>query len=104
MLLCLCSQTAQKRAVTAATQFRTQVNSLADALLQCAPHYIRCIKPNNEKRAMLFDDASVLHQIRYLGLLENVRVRRAGFAYRMPYTRFVARSDDAALVCMCLCD
>ena len=28
----------------------------------------------------------------YLGLLENVRVRRAGFAFRMDYTRFLLRS------------
>jgi myosin heavy subunit len=27
----------------------------------------------------------------YLGLLENVKVRRAGYAFRMPYDRFVAK-------------
>lgn len=30
-------------------------------------------------------------QVRYLGLLENVRVRRAGFANRQPYERFAQR-------------
>uniref|UniRef100_A0A183HIR2 Myosin motor domain-containing protein n=1 Tax=Onchocerca flexuosa TaxID=387005 RepID=A0A183HIR2_9BILA len=30
-------------------------------------------------------------QVRYLGLLENVRVRRAGFAYRITYERFLQR-------------
>ncbi|KAG8269686.1 Myosin-IA, partial [Homalodisca vitripennis] len=30
-------------------------------------------------------------QVRYLGLLENVRVRRAGFAYRQRYDRFLKR-------------
>ena len=30
-------------------------------------------------------------QVSYLGLLENVRVRRAGFAYRQLYTRFLTR-------------
>ena len=30
-------------------------------------------------------------QVNYLGLLENVRVRRAGFANRQPYQRFVQR-------------
>lgn len=29
--------------------------------------------------------------MRYLGLLENVRVRRAGFAYRITYKRFLQR-------------
>jgi hypothetical protein len=32
---------------------------------------------------------SLLAQVNYLGLLENVRVRRAGFAYRQEYWRFL---------------
>ena len=33
----------------------------------------------------------VLHQCEYLGLKENVRVRRAGFAYRRPFDKFLKR-------------
>jgi len=40
---------------------------------------------------VLFDDERCNHQVRYLGLLENVRVRRAGFANRQPYERFLQR-------------
>ena len=52
-----------------------------------------CIKPNDLKRpgARHFDDARVQHQVRYLGLCENVRVRRAGFAFRQPADLFVRR-------------
>uniref|UniRef100_A0A8C3SZA9 Unconventional myosin-Ia n=1 Tax=Chelydra serpentina TaxID=8475 RepID=A0A8C3SZA9_CHESE len=47
------------------------------------PNYIRwCIKPNEDKEPGVFTDALVQTQVRYLGLLENVRVRRAGYAYR----------------------
>ncbi|CEP03515.1 IQ calmodulin-binding motif [Plasmodiophora brassicae] len=81
----------QKRPLTAGSQFRIQVNQLSDKLNKCEPHYIRCIKPNDEKRPAFVDDAMVLHQIKYLGLLENVRVRRAGFAYRMEFERFLNR-------------
>lgn len=38
-----------------------------------------------------FDNSLVTHQVRYLGLLENVRVRRAGFAYRQFYDKFFYR-------------
>lgn len=31
------------------------------------------------------------HQVKYLGLMENLRVRRAGFAYRRPYETFLLR-------------
>lgn len=32
-----------------------------------------------------------MHQVAYLGLVENVRVRRAGFANRQRYDRFLKR-------------
>ena len=59
----------QRRPVTAGSQFRTQINALIDTLLQCEPHYIRCIKPNDAKRAGVLALERVRHQVRYLGLL-----------------------------------
>ena len=38
-----------------------------------------------------FDEKIVHHQVKYLGLMENLRVRRAGFAYRRPYEVFLQR-------------
>jgi myosin-1 len=38
-----------------------------------------------------FNEKIVLHQVKYLGLMENLRVRRAGFAYRRPYEQFLQR-------------
>ena len=55
------------------------------------PHYIRCLKPNAAKKKMDFDAELVRHQVRYLGLMENIRVRRAGYSFRMEYTRFLQR-------------
>jgi len=81
----------KKRPVTAGTQFKNALNSLMERLLACEPHYIRCIKPNDNKKPGVIDNERLRHQIRYLGLLENVRVRRAGFAFRQLYSRFVWR-------------
>lgn len=55
------------------------------------PFYVRCIKPNEDKVAAKLDEGHCRHQVEYLGLLENVRVRRAGFASRQPYPRFLLR-------------
>ena len=52
---------------------------------------VRCIKPNEVKSALTFDHERVRTQVLYLGLLENVRVRRAGFAYRTTYEKFIER-------------
>eukprot|EP01097_Dermamoeba_algensis_P009393 TRINITY_DN660_c0_g1_i10.p1 TRINITY_DN660_c0_g1~~TRINITY_DN660_c0_g1_i10.p1 ORF type:complete len:779 (+),score=206.65 TRINITY_DN660_c0_g1_i10:954-3290(+) len=81
----------KKRPETAGSQFRTAMNSLIDTLLKCQPHYVRCIKPNDLKKSGNMDEERTRHQIRYLGLVENVRVRRAGFANRQEYKRFLHR-------------
>ncbi|KAM4024334.1 unconventional myosin-Ib isoform 3-T3 [Anomaloglossus baeobatrachus] len=74
-----------KRPPTAGSQFKASVSTLMKNLLTKNPNYIRCIKPNDKKAAHIFSDALVRHQVSYLGLLENVRVRRAGYAFRQPY-------------------
>uniref|UniRef100_A0A8C1PDH3 Myosin IG n=1 Tax=Cyprinus carpio TaxID=7962 RepID=A0A8C1PDH3_CYPCA len=80
-----------KRPLTAATLFKNSIIALVDKLACKEPYYVRCIKPNEVKSPLLFDDGRCQHQVAYLGLLENVRVRRAGFAYRQPYARFLQR-------------
>eukprot|EP00041_Stephanoeca_diplocostata_P038229 m.1488088 g.1488088 ORF g.1488088 m.1488088 type:complete len:1281 (+) comp25186_c0_seq5:350-4192(+) len=80
-----------RRAVTLGSQFRSSIAALMENLSSKNPHYIRCIKPNSKKKAKVYESDLVLHQIKYLGLLENVRVRRAGYAFRMEYSSFVDR-------------
>ena len=77
-------------------QFRQQMGELVKVLGKCEPHYIRCIKPNDHKKSGSFDADRVRHQVRYLGLLENAQVRRAGFAYRQLHR--VRHPVPAALV------
>ncbi len=59
--------------------------------MKCFPSYIRCIKPNESKQPREMEESRVKHQIKYLGLVENVRVRRAGFAYRREFSKFIQR-------------
>ncbi|XP_010790529.1 unconventional myosin-Ib isoform X4 [Notothenia coriiceps] len=74
-----------KRPPTAGFQFRHSVGTLMRNLQTKNPNYIRCIKPNDKKASHIFTDSLVCHQVRYLGLMENVRVRRAGYAFRQAY-------------------
>jgi len=80
-----------KRTPTAGKQFKDALNLLVARLLKCNPHYVRCIKPNEEKLAKNVNELRFRHQIQYLGLVENVRVRRAGFAYRRDFNVFLNR-------------
>lgn len=81
----------KKRPETAITQFKNSLNELIKILSSKEPSYIRCIKPNDNKAPMQFDEKLVSHQVKYLGLMENLRVRRAGFAYRRTYETFLER-------------
>uniref|UniRef100_A0A8C2TJ48 Unconventional myosin-Ic n=1 Tax=Coturnix japonica TaxID=93934 RepID=A0A8C2TJ48_COTJA len=83
--------TDKKRPETAATQFKNSLSKLMEILMSKEPSYIRCIKPNDAKQADRFDEVLVRHQVKYLGLMENLRVRRAGFAYRRKYEVFLQR-------------
>ncbi|NXX59178.1 MYO1G protein, partial [Scopus umbretta] len=80
-----------KRPLTTGTLFKNSIVALVENLASKEPYYVRCIKPNDQKSPTLFDEERCRHQVSYLGLLENVRVRRAGFAYRQPYDRFLLR-------------
>jgi len=80
-----------KRPLTAGTLFKNSMLALMKTLHSKEPFYVRCIKPNEAKSPVLFDRKRVEHQVAYLGLLENVRVRRAGFAFRQEYWRFLRR-------------
>uniref|UniRef100_A0A8C0IMH9 Unconventional myosin-Ia n=1 Tax=Chelonoidis abingdonii TaxID=106734 RepID=A0A8C0IMH9_CHEAB len=75
-----------RRPPTAGSQFKASIATLMKNLYSKNPNYIRwCIKPNDNKEPGVFTDGLVQMQVRYLGLLENVRVRRAGYAYRQGY-------------------
>ena len=40
----------EAKRVTLGGQFKQQLQNLMDTLNSCEPHYIRCIKPNSDKR------------------------------------------------------
>ncbi|EFO21723.1 hypothetical protein LOAG_06763 [Loa loa] len=80
-----------KKPTSFSSKIRNQANDLVCSLSKCAPHYVRCIKPNDTKRSSEWDEKRVLHQVEYLGLKENIRVRRAGFAYRRIFDKFLYR-------------
>uniref|UniRef100_A0A6I8S5Z3 Myosin IF n=1 Tax=Xenopus tropicalis TaxID=8364 RepID=A0A6I8S5Z3_XENTR len=81
----------KSRPTTAGSKIKKQANDLVNTLMKCTPHYIRCIKPNETKKPKDWEESRVKHQVEYLGLKENIRVRRAGFAYRRVFNKFLQR-------------
>lgn len=77
---------------TLGTQFKEQLEFLSQIIFEEAkPHFIRCIKPNDESQADLWNGARVLEQIRYAGLLEASQVRAKGFSVQHTHAAFIDR-------------
>lgn len=81
----------KKRPPTAGDRIKVSAGALVDNLMKAQPSYIRTIKPNQNRSSSEYDTKAILHQIKYLGLQENIRVRRAGFAYRNTFEKMVER-------------
>ena len=81
----------KRRPPTAGDKIKASANDLVATLMKAQPSYIRTIKPNDNKSPHEYNTGNVMHQIKYLGLQENVRIRRAGFAYRQTFEKFVER-------------
>ena len=81
----------RKAPPTAGDKIKASANDLVATLMKAQPSYIRTIKPNENKSPTEYNVPNVMHQIKYLGLQENVRIRRAGFAYRQTFDKFVER-------------
>ncbi|KAF8078956.1 myosin-1 [Lyophyllum atratum] len=77
----------KKRPPTAGDRIKASAGALVENLMKAQPSYIRTIKPNQNRSSSEYDSKAILHQIKYLGLQENIRVRRAGFAYRNTFDK-----------------
>ncbi|XP_016518587.1 unconventional myosin-X isoform X2 [Poecilia formosa] len=80
-----------RRKPTVSSQFRDSLHALMATLSASNPFFIRCIKPNMEKNPNVFDPETVLNQLRYSGMLETVKIRRAGFPVRRTFNDFFSR-------------
>ncbi|XP_066543583.1 unconventional myosin-X [Amia ocellicauda] len=76
---------------TVSSQFKNSLHSLMSTLSTSNPFFVRCIKPNTQKMPDQFDQSVVLNQLRYSGMLETVRIRKAGFPVRRPFQDFCIR-------------
>ena len=79
------------RMPSVSSQFKDQLKQLMGTLQGTTPHYIRCIKPNAEKKPLLMNVKDCLRQLKNAGMMEVVRIRQQGFATRELHEDFLLR-------------
>lgn len=85
----LASKKQHKKSV--GSQFRDSLCLLMNTLNATTPHYVRCIKPNDQKAPFTFDTKRAIQQLRACGVLETVRISAAGYPSRWGYQEFLSR-------------
>eukprot|EP00347_Sterkiella_histriomuscorum_P007684 403347970 len=73
------------------SQSKSQLQELMKILNESSPRYIRCIKPNHQFSPIIFDSVEVCKQLRCAGMLEAIRIRKAGYAIRVTQDDFAKR-------------
>jgi myosin protein heavy chain len=78
---------------TVSQRHKEQLFSLMDLLYSTNPHFVRCIVPNEEKKAGKMNNELILHQLRCNGVLEGIRICRQGFPNRLLFAEFRQRYE-----------
>ncbi|XP_071072397.1 myosin-IIIb isoform X2 [Dasypus novemcinctus] len=84
-------ETTSMKRQTMASYFRYSLMELLSKMVIGQPHFVRCIKPNDNREALKFSRERVLAQLRSTGILETVSIRQQGYSHRILFEEFVKR-------------
>jgi len=76
---------------TVGSQFSNQLRELREKIDPTTPHYVRCLKPNDDLVPNQFEAHIIAEQLRCAGVLEAIRVSRVGFPHRYYHEQFIDR-------------
>ncbi|KAJ8272402.1 hypothetical protein COCON_G00112610 [Conger conger] len=76
---------------TVGNKFRSSLYLLMETLNATTPHYVRCIKPNEEKLPFEYDSKRVVQQLRACGVLETIHISAQSYPSRWTYIEFYSR-------------
>ncbi|KAI9561650.1 hypothetical protein GHT06_012610 [Daphnia sinensis] len=84
------SQTRQMQ--TMGMKTRQSLIQLLQKLVHGSPHFIRCLRRcKTASGTVVLDKAYLADQIRACNLVETIRIRQNGYAYRIPFVEFLRR-------------
>jgi len=81
----------KKKQKSLGKQFKESLDALMHTLRACNPWFVRCVKPNHNKNPGEFDRELCTRQLRYSGMMETIRIRKAGYPIRHSYVEALNR-------------
>ena len=75
--------------VSVSSLFGVSLNELLGEIAVTEAHFVRCMKPNGEKRPGVVDVDMLRGQLMSSGVVDAVRVRKDGYSERMPISTFL---------------
>jgi len=91
------SEKKRARLDTLGAMFKGSLDDLMAMLNAATPHFVRCIKPNMQKKADCFDTKMTQAQLNYTGVLETTKIRQIGYPLRVTFEDFVERYRDVCI-------
>ena len=76
---------------TVCTKFKAQLTLLMEEIERTTVQYVRCVKPNSIKSSSHYDVEMVVDQLRCAGVIEAIRVARAGYPNKLPHAEVPRR-------------
>lgn len=77
--------------VTVGSQFKDSLAELMGTIKETRVQYVRCIKPNAEKSSSIINHGMVVSQLRCAGVIEAIRIGRAGYPNRLDKDDFLEK-------------
>jgi myosin X len=81
----------ERKKLTIGKRFQQSLSDLVRILTSSERHYVRCIKPNDASLPGQFDMRKTLSQLQNNGVLETIKMRKAGFASHSLMDNFYRR-------------
>ncbi|XP_011485402.1 unconventional myosin-IXb isoform X2 [Oryzias latipes] len=76
---------------TVSAQFQTSLGKLMTTIEKAEPFFIVCLRSNNQKKELHFEDKLVLEQIRNAGMLHMIRMNKSGYGAKYTFTEFLKK-------------
>lgn len=75
------------------SKFQASIGALMKTLHMTESHFIRCIKTNQQKQALLFETKNVYGQLISLSIVEAIQTIHRGYAYRASFEKFIKDNE-----------